>query len=174
MRSLSIEERVKLAQKGDEEAFSTLIYEKKETLYVTAYSYVKNKEDALDIVQETVYKAYKNIKKLKEAKFFNTWLTRILINVAIDYVKKNNKVIYLADDAERNLKVEENREEIIDIQRAIGNLSENLKTIIILKYYQNFTCEEISQTIQMPIGTVKTNLHKALKALRVDFKEELL
>ncbi|ADL53334.1 sigma-70 family RNA polymerase sigma factor [Clostridium cellulovorans] len=171
---MNIEEKVKLAQKGDEEAFSTLIYEKKETLYVTAYSYVKSKEDALDIVQETVYKAYKNIKKLKEPRFFNTWLTRILINTSIDHVKKNSKVTYLSDDTGRSLKLEENREEIIDIQRAIQNLSENLKTIIILKYYQNFTCEEISQTLQMPIGTVKTNLHKALKTLRVEFKEELL
>ena len=74
---MNLEEKVKKAQKGDDNAFYELISEKKEVLYKLAYTYVKNKDDALDIIQETIYKAYMSINKLKEPKFFNTYITTI-------------------------------------------------------------------------------------------------
>lgn len=89
---MDIENLVRLAQKGEDNAFYELISLNKEKMYVTAYAYVNNKEDALDIVQESVYKAYTSIKKLKEPKFFNTWITRIVINCSIDLVRKNKKL----------------------------------------------------------------------------------
>ena len=63
--------KIKLAQKGDDNAFYELISERKDQLYKTAFAYVKNKEEALDIVSDTVYKAYISIKNLKEPSFFN-------------------------------------------------------------------------------------------------------
>ena len=71
---------VQQAQNGCDESFEKLINSYKEYLYKTAFLYVKNEHDALDIYQETVYKAYINIQKLRNTKFFKTWIIKILIN----------------------------------------------------------------------------------------------
>lgn len=171
---MNLEEKVKKAQKGDDNAFYELISEKKEVLYKLAYTYVKNKEDALDIIQETVYKAYMSIGKLKEAKFFNTYITRILINCALDLIKKNKNLVYTEPLSENNVSTPLVMEKNLDLHDAVDKLNEKYKTIIILKYFQGFTLSEISEILQYPIGTVKTNLHKALKELRIQLYEEEL
>jgi len=168
-------EKIKLAQKGDDNAFYELINERKNQLYKTAYAYVKNKEEAMDIVSETVYKAYISIKKLKEPSLFNTWLTRILINTSLDCLKKTSKIIPL----DENLRTDEfiipkDNEQIIDLKVAVDRLNGKLKTIVILKYFQDMTLVEIAKILKCPLGTVKTMLHKALGELRLDLKEELL
>lgn len=75
---------MKKAQKGNDEAFLKLFQEYEKDIYRTAFVYVKNQEDALDIVQETAYRSFKSIKDLKEPKYFKTWLIRIAISCAID------------------------------------------------------------------------------------------
>ena len=95
--------KIKLAQKGDDNAFYELISESKSQLYKTAFAYVKNKEEALDIVSDTVYKAYISIKKLKQPSFFNTWLTRILINTSLDYIKKSSRATSFEENAKANM-----------------------------------------------------------------------
>ncbi|WP_032123279.1 sigma-70 family RNA polymerase sigma factor [Clostridium amazonitimonense] len=170
---MDIENLVKLAQKDEDNAFYELISLNKEKMYVTAYAYVNNKEDALDIVQESVYKAYTSIKKLKEPKFFNTWITRIVINCSIDLVRKNKK---LKVSKEEELMIngaylEDLKEEEIDLREAINCLDEKFKAVVILKYFHQLTLVEVADTLGMPIGTVKTYLNKALKALRIELRE---
>lgn len=75
-------ETIEKAQKGDAQSFYELITERRELLYKTAYLYVKNEQDALDIVGETVYHAFRSIGKLKHPEYFTTWLVKILINQA--------------------------------------------------------------------------------------------
>lgn len=82
-----LEEQVKLAINQDEKAFEYLMNISKEGLYRIAFAYAKNEQDALDILQETVYKAYISIYKLKEPKYFKTWISKILINNAINFIK---------------------------------------------------------------------------------------
>lgn len=166
-------EKIKLAQKGDDNAFYELINNRKSQLYKTAYAYVKNKEEAMDIVSETVYKAYISIKKLKEPSLFNTWLTRILINTSLDCLKKNSKVVPLDENLWTDaFIIPKDDEQIIDLKIAVDRLSGKLKTIVILKYFQDMTLVEIAKILQCPLGTVKTMLHKALGELRLDLKEE--
>lgn len=81
-----------MAMKGDSEAFTSLIKENKKYLYKIAYSYVKNQQMSLDILQESIYKAFVNIKKLKKESVFKTWITKILINECINTIRKNAKV----------------------------------------------------------------------------------
>lgn len=166
-------EKVKRAQKGDDNAFYELIQDKKEMLYKTAYTYTRNKEDAMDIVQETVYKAYCSIKKLKEPAFFNTWLVRILINCSLDYLKKNKTAVPIDEGFENNLADAEDkdREQIIDLRYAVDKLDGRCKTVVILKYFQDMTIEQISEILECPSGTIKSCLHKALTELRLDLKE---
>ena len=167
--------KIKLAQKGDDNAFYELISERKDKLYKTAFAYVKNKEEAMDIVSDTVYKAYISIKKLKEPNFFNTWLTRILINTSLDYINKNSRATSFEENSCTNMGIIlKDDEQIIDLNVAVEKLNGEYKTIVILKYFQDMTLVEIAKILQCPLGTVKTRLHKALGELRLDLKEEVL
>lgn len=170
---MNLEETVLKAIDGNDDAFYILIQDRKAMLYKTAFAYVKNKQDAQDIVSDTVYKAYISIKKIKNPEFFNTWLTRILINCALDFIKKRKKVIYMDEIhpiSKESTSVDPAQS--IDMYHAIDKLEEKYKTVIILKYFQDLTLKEISEILKIPIGTVKTHLHQALKCMRIELKEE--
>lgn len=85
------------AIKGDDQAFEALIREEGDKLYKTAFLYVHNKDDALDIVQETVTKAFVSIHQLKKPELFSSWLMKILIHTAYDLLHKKKKVILTND-----------------------------------------------------------------------------
>ncbi len=82
---------VKMARKGDDKAFLKIFQTYEEELYKIAYLYVKNEEDALDIIQETAYRSFKNFKSLKNSEYLKTCLTKITINCSIDYIRKRKK-----------------------------------------------------------------------------------
>jgi RNA polymerase sigma-70 factor (ECF subfamily) len=171
-----IEEQVKLAIYGNEKAFEYLMDISKEGLYRTAFAYVKNEEDAVDILQETVYKAYMSIDKLKEPKYFKTWITKILINSAINFIKKEKKLIALVDNLSYDSNYfEENRiEENLDILNAIDTLEDKYKDVVVLKYFRDLTITEISEVLNCPVGTVKTYLNRALIKLRIFMGKEIV
>lgn len=130
-----------------------------------------NKEDALDIVQETVYKALLSIEQLKEPKFFMTWLIRILIRNAYDLLgqkKKAEKIVKESkDDAYEDLKnYSSHSEQNIDLKTAILQLDEKYQTVILLYYYHDLSIHQIAWHMNIPEGTVKTYLHRARKSLK--------
>ncbi|MGL5354384.1 MAG: sigma-70 family RNA polymerase sigma factor [Clostridium sp.] len=166
---------VKKAIKGDEECFMVLINECKEKIYRTAYAYVKDENLALDIVQETVCKAYTSIDKLREPKYFGTWIIKIAINISISAYKKNQKVICMEQGELLNrVGGEEDNNEKLYLLQAIDNISDKYKDIIILKYFDDLTIQEISRVLDMPLGTVKTYLNKGLTELRIYMKKEVV
>jgi RNA polymerase sigma-70 factor, ECF subfamily len=173
---MNIEEQVKFAIRGDEKAFEYLMDINKEGLYRTAFAYVKNEQDALDILQETVYKAYTSINKLMEPKYFKTWLTRILINNAISFINKSKKIEYLTDVIPNysNCNTGNLIDVKLDILSSIEKLDDKHKTVIVLKYFQDLTITEISEVLDCPSGTIKTYLNKALTQLRFIMKEEIV
>ncbi|HEY5560681.1 MAG TPA: sigma-70 family RNA polymerase sigma factor [Clostridiaceae bacterium] len=171
-----METLVKMAQKGDTEAFTDLISLYKENLYKIAFVYLKNEQDALDIISDTVYKAYMNIKKINNPSFFKTWITRILINSATDKLKDNKNIIYI-DDYQKLDNFNDSEEETdidtsFDLFNAVDKLDIKFKNIIILKYFQDMTISEISTLLAIPEGTVKVYLHRGLKKLKLDLVEE--
>lgn len=173
---MDVEDKAKLAISGDEKAFEYLMEINKEGLYRAAFAYVKNEQDALDLLQETVYKAYISIDKLKEPKYFKTWLTRILINNAINFIKKNKKIEHITDDIANGSKSYEGNtvDERMDILSSIKKLEDKYQTVIVLKYFQDLTITEISEVLNCPSGTVKTYLNKALSKLRISMGEEIV
>ncbi|MGL5244153.1 MAG: sigma-70 family RNA polymerase sigma factor [Sarcina sp.] len=168
--------KIRKAIKGDDNAFLELMNECKESLYRIAFAYVKDEHSALDIVQDTVYKAYMAINKLKEPKHFNTWITRILINNAINFLKKEEKVICLEEKDLINIIGSNNinDEETIDLLDMVDKLQDKYKEVIILKYFSDLTIKEISKTLDMPIGTIKTYLNKGLANLREFMVREIV
>lgn len=165
----------KKAKNGDSDAFAELYKMHKIYLYKIAYSYVKDEHKALDIMQECAYKGFLNVHKLKNPSIFKTWITRILINVSVDYLKKDSKIIYLDDDSsilcrEENISLNEK----MDLYNAIDTLKDKYKTVIILRYFNDMSIDEIARTIEIPSNTVKSHLRRAKESLSKILKEDYL
>ena len=141
-------------------------------IYKIAFVYVKNQNDALDVVQETAYRSFKTIKNLKEPKYFKTWLTKIAINCSLDILRKQKKVVQLKPELEENLSgdVNEDIDQEITVCDLIECLSEEEKSVVILRFYEGMTFKEVSETLDIPLGTAKTILYRALNKLRNNLK----
>ena len=166
---------IKESMKGNKESFGILIKNHKEYLYKMAFLYVKDEQDALEVIHETIYRAFLNIEKLKKAKFFNTWITRILINVSIDFLKKKGKNEMLDESTPIiKEKCEISTEEKLDLYNAIDLLNDNYKTVIIMMYFNDMKIKDISRVMEIPENTVKTYLRRAKQALGEVLKEGYL
>jgi len=166
---------IKESMKGNKESFGILIKNNKEYLYKMAFLYVKDEQDALEVIHETVYRGFLNIEKLKKAKFFNTWITRILINVSIDFLKKKGKNEMLDESTPIiKEKCEISTEEKLDLYNAIDLLNDNYKTVIIMMYFNDMKIKDISKVMETPENTVKTYLRRAKQALGEILKEGYL
>lgn len=157
-------------EKINEEILQRLVEVDKHRLYRIAYIYVKNQDDALEIVQEAIYKAFLNIKKLKELDYFNTWITKIIVNSSLDYIKKRNKLIYIEGGKEICWEGIDDKE-YIDLYDAVDKLEGIYKTVIILKYFEDLKIKDIARILEVTESNVKNYMHKALKILRVELKE---
>lgn len=171
-----VQQLLKRAQRGDVKALEKLFLMQEASLYRIAFLYVKQEEDALDVMQEVAYHTFKNIKSLKNIEYFKTWLTRITINCAIDHIRENGKNISLESEWIENIEpISETQEKEILLKVTVEDLMNVLeaeeKSVILLKYYQQYSFREISELLQLPLGTVKTILYRALKKLREKAKE---
>lgn len=140
-----------------------------ESLYRLAFSYVRNEEDALDIIQESAYKAIKNAKSIREEDYIKTWLWRIVINTSLDCIKKNHKECSLDSI------VEKGKEDVytdFDTRRALDVLNHKERTIITLRFFQEWKLEEIAKVLNININTVKTLLYRSLKKLENEISNE--
>ncbi|MDN4524965.1 sigma-70 family RNA polymerase sigma factor [Fictibacillus fluitans] len=152
------------ASKGDGEAFLTLMKQYKLDLYRTALSYLHDEGEALEAIQEVTYRAYKNIRSIKQPAYFKTWLIRIMINYCNDQLK-NNRRMTVNDELLNAYGISENHSEM-ELKDAMQGLDERSREILILKYFHDLKIKDIAQAMQCPEGTVKTWLNKALKMLR--------
>ncbi|MGA3602506.1 MULTISPECIES: sigma-70 family RNA polymerase sigma factor [Lysinibacillus] len=169
---MKLERLVKKAQKGNDKAYLMLFQQYEADIYRMAYVYVKNKDDALDLVQEVAYQSFKKISTLKKPEYFKTWLMKITINCALSLINKNKKVIPLNLDFEVLTGSED--EDIaltLSLHKLIDTLKEDEKSVILLKYYDDRTLKEISEILDIPLGTAKSVLYRALDKLRQNLKE---
>jgi len=169
---MKIERLVKKAQKGNDKAYVMLFQQYEADIYRMAYVYVKNKDDALDLVQEVAYQSFKKISTLKNPEYFKTWLMKITINCALNLINKNKKVIPLNANFEMFIGSENDDLALtLSINRLIETLKEDEKSVILLKYYDDRTLREISEILYIPLGTAKSVLYRALDKLRQHLKE---
>ena len=141
-------------------------------LYRVAFSYSKNEESALDIVQEAITKALANINKLHEKEYLKTWFYRILINESLQYVKKNKRII-TCELQEIENKIEWNDDissEGIDVYKQVQSLDDKLRTVIMLRFFEDMKIEEIAKITNTNENTVKSRLYKGLKELKKSLK----
>ncbi len=163
---------VRNAQKGNDKAFLALFQEYEQDIFRMAFVYVNNQSDALDVVQETAYRSFKTIKNLKEPKYFKTWLIRIAVNCSLDLLRKQKKVVQLKPKLEGNLSrdISEDVDLEVTVRDLIEGLNEEEKSVVILRFYEGLTFKEISETLDIPLGTAKTTLYRALDKLRNNLK----
>lgn len=175
------EKLIKKCQKGDIDAFETLISSYEKIAYNIALKMLKNREDAMDISQEAFIKVYKSIDKFNFKSSFSTWLYRIVVNTCIDHLKKKKKVYSIDSTVEtQNGEIHteipdttNNPEQLMEkkltkelVHRSINELSETHKVVIVLRDIQGFSYEEISQIIGCSQGTVKSRISRARSALK--------
>lgn len=155
-------------QRKLEKALEEIILSEKSNFYKLAFMYVKNSSDALDILQESILKAYKNLHTVNDITLLDRWLKRIIINSAIDYIKKTSKVVLINELQIIESPHYDRQHE--DLYEAVDTLTPELKSIIILKYFQGYTIDEVSEILDISVSQVKNKLHKALKLLRIEIK----
>lgn len=151
----------------------TFIIENREAHYRLAYSYVRNKDTALDIVQDSIFKALKSIDRLEEITYLKTWFYRIIINTSIDFIRKNQRVTVM-DDEILGIYLPQLEDDMtdMDLQDAINQLPPKYKTLIILRFFEDLKIDEIAAVTDQNINTVKTRLYSALKKLRIEVGED--
>lgn len=170
--AMNIGRLVKKAQKGNDKAYLELFQKYEADIYRMAYVYVKNKNDALDVVQEVAYQSFKNISTLNKPEYFKTWLMKITINCSLTVINKNKKVVQLIPQFE--VHTGEEVEDIaisLSLRELMDTLHEDEKSVILLKYYNDRTLKEISDILEIPLGTAKSILYRALNKLRQNLKE---
>ncbi|MFV2046836.1 sigma-70 family RNA polymerase sigma factor [Metabacillus litoralis] len=165
-------------REGDQLAFHKIYNLYKKKVYDIALIYTNNHSLAEDITQEAFIRIFSKHHLYKEEFAFDTWMYRIVINVANNILRKQKWMRLFKSEVEEqyhvdSIKVEENYDEhSLDSLYFLEKLPHKLKSVLVLKYYQDLTQEEIAIILKIPVGTVKSRIHLGLKKLRVLIESE--
>jgi RNA polymerase sigma-70 factor, ECF subfamily len=177
-----IKSRIKQVLIGDQNAFGEIVEVYRDKIYQLCYRMLGNAYEAEDMAQEAFIRAYVNIERYNVNRKFSTWLYRIATNLCIDRLRKKKPDYYL--DAEvagtEGLTLysqiastgvtpdeEVSKMEIQSIiQQEILKLPEKYRSVIVLRYIDELSLNEISEILSLPLGTVKTRIHRGREALR--------
>jgi RNA polymerase sigma-70 factor (ECF subfamily) len=168
---------VSSAKEGNQKAFAEIMQRYKDSIYFMALKMVNNKDDAMDLTVETFAKAFENLDKYKPDYAFSTWLFRIATNNSIDFIRKKRLNIVSIDTLSEEeggdkfmqvraegLNPEETsikKQEGEQLKHMVEQLPLRYRTLIILRYYEELSYEEIAQHVDIPLGTVKAQLFRA-------------
>ena len=163
-----MEELVKEAKKGDNEAFSRLINLYKKELYLVAKSKLGNEEDIADCIQETILKCFKNIKQLKDNRLFKFWLIKILINECHRLYKRKGRgeVSIEENEMENVLRSDGKIEDRLSFESMIKDLSEEERSILTLYYVAGYNTKEIGKVLRKNDNTIRVKMMRAKNKLK--------
>ena len=165
---------------GDAAAFGALVTRYQDRLFNTVFRLVVNAEDARDVVQEAFLSAYQSLAAFKGDSLFFTWLYRIAINNAISMKRKQRAVLRLttgletgavAEPADRSEATQPGRamemaEDERRVHQALSRLSAEHRTVLVLKDMEGRKYEEMAEILEVPIGTIRSRLHRARLEMR--------
>ena len=171
------------AREGDQKAYADLMHRYKDSIYFMALKMVNNKEDAMDLTVETFAKAFEKLDKYQPEYAFSTWLFRVATNNCIDFIRKkklnttsiNGMVDEDGDDRPLQIKSDTLNPEEVSMKREqtqllkllIDSLPPRYRNLIVMRYFDELSYEEISEQLNLPLGTVKTYIHRARNELRL-------
>src|SRR6266478_8121336 len=178
---VSDEKLVRGAQKGDMVAFEELVARHRDKIYARAFSMMRNEEEALDLTQEAWVKGWQRLKQFQGEASFGTWMTRIVINLCLDQLRKQKRqrtesIEAMTEESggvERHMPVVtinptaglERGELRQRIDRALGQLSHEHRTVLVLHEFEEMEYKEIAKTMGCSIGTVMSRLFYARRKM---------
>ena len=140
--------------------------------YRLAYSHVRDRETALDIVQESVTKALARADSLREPAYVRTWFYRILTNECMDHFRRRKNLVPLEEWMDTEVYQEFDVGDKVDLYRALDQLEERERMVIQLRFFEDMKLSEIAEVTDTNLNTVKTRLYSGLKKLRLMTEEE--
>lgn len=183
MKELLVEENdeilIEMVRKGETGGFENLVTRYQKKIFGFVYRMVLSEEDARDLTQEVFVQAFRSLDRFRGEARFSTWLYRIAANKSLDFLRRNKKVKHLDVEAiaeDCNLQIppvinnpEEiylREEKIRRLRRMIAGLPDKYRIVLIMFHYENFTYQEISDALGLPVKTVATRLYRAKLLLR--------
>ena len=136
-----------------------------------AYSYMKNREDAEDVVSESIIKALKSVKSLKDEENIKPWFYKIIVNTALNNLKKRNRLVYISEELDSE-KGKNDDYSALSFESLTEKLDVRYKGIIVMRFFENMSIKEIAQTLDMNENTVKTRLYRGLEILRIQLGDD--
>jgi len=161
---------VKLARKGDREAFTQLVVANERMLSRVAMATLKNPDDAADAVQDTVLQAWESLGQLRQARYFKTWVVRILLNKCADIQRGQSHYAFveeLPESAE-----EPDWDTRVDVRRAMAKLGDQDQLILSLFYYDDFSVRQIAEALSLSEGAVRTRLTRSRDRFKKSYLQE--
>ena len=164
---------LELARNGDSQAFARLIEQVKVKIYKTGMAILKNDDDTCDAIQETLESAYKNLNSLNEEKYFSTWIIRIMVNKCYDIIRKNKKISYINE----KMQINDNGYYDVyskesDLENVLNQIDSDLRTTVVLYYFDDMSVSQVSEVLNIPEGTVKSRLSRAREKIYEILKKE--
>ncbi|TFH31538.1 MAG: sigma-70 family RNA polymerase sigma factor, partial [Anaerolineales bacterium] len=166
---------IRLAQAGDDQAFSELVGAFQVPVFNLCYRMLGERNEAEDAAQETFFRAYRNIKKYDAERKFVTWVLSIASNHCIDRLRKRRMIFLSLDEtpeiwegSDPNPGPEhtiEDQELQIEVQNMLGKLNYSDRAAILLRYWYDYSYEEIADTLTLSVSAVKSRLHRARRDL---------
>lgn len=191
LREQTDQEVVALAKDGRDEAYRELIRRYERPVFSLIFRMVRNRELAEDLCQETFIKVLNAVQSYRPEYKFSSWVFKIANNAAIDHLRKREldtlslegsphadtpelveaTALQISERGENQLQEVENRELGSTIETAIGRLRPEYRSCILLRHVEGRSYEEIAEILNLPLGTVKTYIHRARNELRVSLKD---
>lgn len=178
---LSDEQLVELAVSRDAEAFGEIVKRWERKIFALCFGMLGREDDARDAAQEAFIAAYRNLSKFRGEAKVSSWLHRIAVNQCLttkrraktrsedflDEDKNEEERYFVAPEKLSPSRTTEANERLTLVRQAVTSLPSDLRQIIVMKEFEDMTFQEISETLEVPLSTVKSRLYTALKQLRM-------
>ena len=186
--AVSDEILVAKSKNGDKAAFEILVKRYSKYVYTTAFFMIRDNHEAEDISQEVFVKVYLAIGGFRGLSSFKTWLRKLTVNTCIDKIRlkaktfnkkvsldsmiEDGKEILLYEFNQNVEKFFQDKETLKDVLKIIVNLDESYRIPLILRDLQDYSYIEIAEILKKPVGTIKTNIHRARKIIKDILKDK--
>ena len=181
LQTRSDEQLVELAVSDDREAFDEIVRRWERKIFALCFGMLGREDDARDATQEAFIAAYRNLKSFRGEARVSSWLHRIAVNQCLT-IKRRQKTraedhfdnedgsedrVFVASPLRSPARITEQAERLDLVRQAVGALPADLRQVVVMKEFEEMTFQEISETLELPLSTVKSRLYTALKQLRM-------
>ncbi len=184
--NLSDEQIVEIAVSNDPDAFGEIVKRWERKIFALCFGMLSREEDARDAAQETFISAYRNLGNFRGEAKVSSWLHRIAVNQCLTKQRRSkvrsessledensvNEASFAAPSRLNPAKTAEQNERIEAVRIAVNALPSDLKQVVVMKEFEELTFQEISETLDLPLSTVKSRLYTALKQLRLKLERK--